>query len=141
MCRREDVKPWQRYQDTERGEQAMDSTTVVERFIRKAWADADTDAMTETVSSESVKEVFVLFNSAFTDVRLNELGPIFRDATGEMVAFYGEMHIRQVADFLHVSAVGREADAGFTGIFRVEADQISEMWVEVDFAALYAAAH
>jgi predicted ester cyclase len=119
----------------------MESTTIVERFIREAWAGADADAMTETVSSEKVKEVFVLFNSAFTDVRLNDLGPIFSDADGGMVAFYGEMHIRQVADFLHVSAVGREADTGFTGIFRVEADKIAQMWVEVDFAALYAQTH
>jgi hypothetical protein len=115
----------------------MGSTTIVERFIREAWVAADTDVMAETVSAEGVKDVFVLFNSAFTDVRLNELGPIFSDAGGGMVAFYGEMHIRQVADFLHVSAVGREADTGFTGIFRVEADKITQMWVEVDFAALY----
>jgi hypothetical protein len=37
-----------------------------------------------------------------------------------------------------VSAVGAESDTGFTGILRVEADKITQMWVEVDFAALYA---
>lgn len=116
----------------------MDSTDVVERFIREAWIGADTTAMGETVSSERVKETFELFNVAFTDVKLNELGPLFSDANDSMVAFFGEMHLRQVADFLHVSAVGRQAEVGFTGIFRVEADKIAQMWVECDFAALYA---
>jgi hypothetical protein len=116
----------------------MDSTAIVERFIREAWVGADPTAMTETVSSAGVREIFELFNSAFTDVELNELGPVFSDAGGTMVAFYGEMHARQVAGFLHVTAVGRQADLGFTGIFRIEAEQIAQMWVEVDFAALYA---
>jgi hypothetical protein len=48
------------------------------------------------------------------------------------------MHLRQVAGFLHVTAVGREADVGFTGIFRVEAGRVAQMWTEMDFAALYA---
>jgi hypothetical protein len=51
------------------------------------------------------------------------------------------MHIRQVAGFLHVSAVGREADTGFTGIFRVKAGKVAQMRVEVDFAALYPQSH
>jgi hypothetical protein len=117
----------------------LDSTAVVERFIREAWVGADATAMAETVSSAHVRELFELFNSVFTEVKLNELGPVFSDANGSMVAFYGEMHLRQIADFLHVSAIGREADVGFTGIFRIEAEQIAQMWVEMDFAALYAA--
>jgi hypothetical protein len=116
----------------------MDSTAVVERFIREAWVGADAEALTETVSSENVKEVFVLFNSAFADVELNELGPVFSNADGSMVAFYGEMHLRQTADFLHVSAIGGQADVGFTGILGVEAERINRMWVEMDFASLYA---
>jgi hypothetical protein len=116
----------------------MDSTAVVERFIREAWVGADAEALAETVSSDNVKEIFVLFNSVFTDVELNELGPVFSNADGSMVAFYGEMHLRQIADFLHVSAIGGQADVGFTGILGVEAERITQMWVEMDFASLYA---
>jgi hypothetical protein len=116
----------------------MDSTAIVEQVVRNAWAGADGSVLDELVSSGRVREILRLFHTAFTDVELTEFGPVFSNADGTMVAFYGEMRLRQVADFLHVSAVGRQADVGFTGIFRVDADQVAQMWVEMDFAALYA---
>jgi len=116
----------------------MDSTAIVEQVVRKGWVGADGSALDELVSSGRVTEILRLFHEAFTDVELTEFGPIFSNADGTMVAFFGEMHLRQVADFLHVSAVGRQADVGFTGIFRVESGQVAQMWVEMDFAALYA---
>ena len=116
----------------------MDSTAIVEQVVRKGLAGADGSVLNELVSSARVTEIFHLFHKAFTDVELTQFGPIFGNADGTMVAFFGEMHLRQVADFLHVSAVGRQADVGFTGIFRVEASQVTQMWVEMDFAALYA---
>jgi hypothetical protein len=64
----------------------MESTTVVERFIREAWAGANDTAMAETVSSAPVRQIFELFNSAFIDVNLNELGPVFSDASESMAA-------------------------------------------------------
>jgi hypothetical protein len=119
-------------------EESMDSAAIVEQVVRKAWAGGDTSALAELVSSGRVTETLELFHRAFTDVELNEFGPVFSNAEGTMVAFYGVMHVRQVAAFLHVTAVGREADVGFTGIFRVEAGRVAQMWVEMDFAALYA---
>ena len=116
----------------------MDSTAIVEQVVRKGLAGADGSVLNELVSSARVTEIFHLFHKAFTDVELTQFGPIFGNADGTMVAFFGEMHLRQVADFLHVSAVGRQAVVGFTGIFRVEASQVAQMWVEMDFAALYA---
>jgi hypothetical protein len=119
-------------------EESMDSTAIVEQVVRKAWAGGDTSALAELVSPGRVTEILELFHRAFTDVELNEFGPVFSNAEGTMVAFFGEMHLRQVAGFLHVTAVGREADVGFTGIFRVEAGRVAQMWTEMDFAALYA---
>jgi hypothetical protein len=119
-------------------ERDMNSTAIVEQVVRKGWVGADGSTLDELVSSGRVTEILRLFHEAFTDVELTEFGPIFSNADGTMVAFYGEMHLRQVADFLHVSAVGRQADVGFTGIFRVESGQVAQMWVEMDFAALYA---
>jgi hypothetical protein len=119
-------------------ERDMNNTAIVEQVVRKGWAGADGSTLDELVSSDRVTEIIHLFHKAFTDVELTEFGPIFSNADGTMVAFFGEMHLRQVADFLHVSAVGRQADVGFTGIFRVESGQVAQMWVEMDFAALYA---
>jgi hypothetical protein len=102
----------------------MDSTAIVEQVVRKGWAGADASTLEELVSPGRVTELLSLFHRAFTDVGLNEFGPIFSNADGTMVAFFGEMHLRQVADFLHVSAVGRQADVGFTGIFRVDAGKV-----------------
>ena len=116
----------------------MSSAAVVEQVVRKGWAGADGSVLDELVSSGRVAGIFRLFHEAFTDVELTGFGPIFSNADGTMVAFFGEMHLRQVADFLHVSAVGRQAGVGFTGIFRVESGQVAQMWVEMDFAALYA---
>jgi hypothetical protein len=116
----------------------MNSTAIVEQVIRKGWVGADGSALDELVSSGRVTEILRLFHQAFTDVELSEFGPIFSNADGTMVAFFGEMRLRQVADFLHVSAVGQQADVGFAGIFRVESGQVAQMWVEMDFAALYA---
>ena len=115
----------------------MDSTAIVEQVVRKGWAGADASTLEELVSPGRVTELLSLFHRAFTDVGLNEFGPIFSNADGTMVAFFGEMHLRQVADFLHVSAVGRQADVGFTGIFRVDSGKVAQMWAEMDFAALY----
>jgi hypothetical protein len=119
------------------GGRDMDSTAIVEQVVRKGWAGADASTLEELVSPGRVTELLSLFHRAFTDVGLNEFGPIFSNADGTMVAFFGEMHLRQVADFLHVSAVGRQADVGFTGIFRVDAGKVAQMWAEMDFAALY----
>jgi len=119
-------------------ERDMNSTAIVEQVVRKGWAGADGSVLDELVSSGRVAGIFRLFHEAFTDVELTGFGPIFSNADGTMVAFFGEMHLRQVADFLHVSAVGRQAGVGFTGIFRVESGQVAQMWVEMDFAALYA---
>jgi hypothetical protein len=119
-------------------ERDMNSTAIVERVVRKGWVGADGSTLDELVSSGRVTEILRLFHEAFADVELTEFGPVFSNTDGTMVAFFGEMHLRQVADFLHVSAVGRQADVGFTGIFRVESGQVAQMWVEMDFAALYA---
>ena len=116
----------------------MNSTAIVEQVVRKGWVGADGSTLDELVSSGRVTEILRLFHEAFTDVELTEFGPIFSNADGTMVAFFGAMHLSQVADFLHVSAVGRQAGVGFTGIFRVESGQVAQMWVEMDFAALYA---
>jgi hypothetical protein len=116
----------------------MDSTAMVERVIREVWAGADQAVLAELVAPGRVTDLLSLFHKAFTEVELTELEPVFGNADGTMVAFFGEMRLRQVADFLHVSAVGRRANVGFAGIFGVESGKVTRMWAEMDFAALYA---
>ena len=114
----------------------MDSVAIVEAFIREGLVGRNRSAVDQTVASPSVVGVTDLLQTAFADLALITLGPIFANADGSMVACFGQMHLRQVARFLHVDAVGREADVEFNGIYEITDGKISRMWVQLDFSAL-----
>jgi hypothetical protein len=116
----------------------VDGVGVVERYLREGIVAGNDDAVAETVSSQQIKDITAYFRACFTDLALTELGPIFASAGGEHVSCHGQIHMRQVQDFLHVKAVGRAADVDFTGIYQLADGKINRFWVDFDFAQLYA---
>jgi predicted ester cyclase len=112
---------------------------VVERYVREALIGGDQQVVAELVDSDEIPDLTAQFNAAFTDRAVNMLGPIFASADGGHVACYANVHLRQVAPFLHVNAVGSEADIDIVAIYQVDDGKITHVWVEWDMAGLIAA--
>jgi len=98
--------------------------------------------LAELVNSDEIPDLTLQFNNAFTDRAVNTLGPIFASAEGGHVACYANIHLRQVAPFLHVNAVGSQAnidiDIDIVAIYQVDDDKITHVWIERDMAGLIA---
>ena len=115
----------------------MDNLTTVERLIRDGWVGGNTALIHATVPDGRIRATIEHFRSCFTDLSLIHLDPLIDSADGRHVSCHGSLHLRQVADFLHVKAVGRAADTDFTAIYRLEDGQVVRMWIDMDLAQLY----
>ena len=116
----------------------MDIVAVVERYVREALIGGDQQVLAELVNSDEIPALTLQFNNAFTDRAVNTLGPIFASAEGGHVACYANIHLRQMAPFLHVNAVGSQADIDIVAIYQVDDDKITHVWIEWDMAGLIA---
>jgi hypothetical protein len=117
----------------------MDPVELVQRYIREATIGRD-EAVAADSATDNVNAMLTLFHDCFTDLRLNTLGPLFASADGAHVACSGEIHLRQIREYLHVNAVGHTADCGFVAIYHIADGKITNFWGEFDFAQLYTTA-
>ncbi|GLZ77884.1 hypothetical protein Afil01_26910 [Actinorhabdospora filicis] len=117
----------------------MDIVGVVERYVREALIGGDRRVLADLVDSDEIPDLTNAFTGAFTDRSINTFGPIFPSADGQYVACYLNVHLRQVAPFLHVNAIGSAADIDIVAIYQVDDGKVTHVWVEWDMAGLIAA--
>jgi predicted ester cyclase len=106
---------------------------VVERYVAEVLNGAVPDSAAELIANDTLRKRVDGFRSAFPDAQVSTARVL---AQGNLVAVHLAGSGTHRGTFQGCPPTGREWEATCTGIYRVEAGRIEDVWINWDWLAV-----